>query len=42
MPYTQDNRLIAISMPLGKDVLLLDSPAGQEGISQACPARESR
>ena len=32
--YTQDNRLIAINTPLGKDVLLLASFSGQEGISR--------
>ncbi len=34
MPYTQDNRLIAIDTPLGKDVLLLHSFTGYEGISR--------
>src|SRR5512139_91302 len=34
MPYTQDNRLIAINTPLGKDVLLLQGFGGQEGISR--------
>ncbi len=33
MPYTQDNRLIAIETPLGKDVLLLSSFQGSEGLS---------
>ena len=28
--YTQENRLIAIDTPLGKDVLLLNSFTGQE------------
>jgi type VI secretion system secreted protein VgrG len=34
MAYTQDNRLIAIDTPLGKDALLLQGFSGQEGISQ--------
>lgn len=34
MPYTQANRLIAIDTPLGKDVLLLRSFSGEEGMSQ--------
>lgn len=34
MAYTQDNRIIAIDTPLGKDVLLLHSIAGVEGISR--------
>ncbi len=34
MAYTQDKRLIAIDTPLGKDVLLLRSFRGNEGISQ--------
>jgi type VI secretion system secreted protein VgrG len=33
MVYTQDNRLIAIETPLGKDVLLLQSFTGVEGLS---------
>jgi len=33
MAYTQDNRLIAIETPLGKDVLLLEAFHGVEGIS---------
>jgi type VI secretion system secreted protein VgrG len=33
MDPTQDNRLIQISTPLGKDVLLLQSFSGQEGVS---------
>ena len=33
MAYTQDNRLIAIDTPLGKDVLLLTGFHGIEGIS---------
>jgi type VI secretion system secreted protein VgrG len=33
MAYTQDNRLIAIDTPLGKDVLLLAGFKGIEGIS---------
>ncbi|MDG6026803.1 MAG: type VI secretion system tip protein VgrG [Candidatus Brocadia sp.] len=33
MPYTQDNRLIAIETPLGKDVLLLTGFHGTEGLS---------
>ena len=32
--FTQDNRLIRISTPLGKDVLLLNGLTGQEGISR--------
>jgi type VI secretion system secreted protein VgrG len=34
MNYTQDNRLIAIDTPLGKDVLLLRGFGGHEGISR--------
>lgn len=34
MPYTQDGRLISIETPLGKDVLLLESLSGTEGLSQ--------
>jgi type VI secretion system secreted protein VgrG len=34
MPYTQTDRLIAIDTPLGDDVLLLQSLAGQEGVSR--------
>jgi type VI secretion system secreted protein VgrG len=34
MPYTQDNRLIAVETPLGKDALLLQGFTGQEGISR--------
>src|SRR5271169_203809 len=34
MPYTQTNRRIAISTPLGKDVLLLRGLTGTEAISQ--------
>src|SRR5664279_4354417 len=34
MPYTQENRLIAIDTPLGKDVLLLQGFSGHEGISR--------
>ena len=33
MAYSQDNRLIAIDTPLGKDVLLLAGFSGSEGIS---------
>ena len=33
MRYTQDNRLIAIDTPLGKDVLLLAGFKGREGLS---------
>ena len=33
MPYTQENRYIAIETPLGKDVLLLAGFSGTEGIS---------
>lgn len=32
--YTQDNRSIALSTPLGKDVLLLEGYSGREGLSQ--------
>ncbi len=32
--YTQDNRLIRVHTPLGKDVLLLQSFSGQESISK--------
>src|SRR5690242_19952383 len=34
MPYTQTNRRIAISTPLGKDALLLRGFSGTEAISQ--------
>lgn len=34
MPYTQDNRIISIGTPLGKDALLLQGFAGHEGISR--------
>lgn len=34
MPYTQDNRLLAIDTPLGEDVLLLQGFTGQEGMSR--------
>jgi type VI secretion system secreted protein VgrG len=34
MPYTQENRLIAIDTPLGDDVLLLQGFTGHEGISR--------
>jgi type VI secretion system secreted protein VgrG len=34
MSYTQENRFIAISTPLGQDVLLLESFRGEEGISR--------
>ncbi len=34
MPYTQENSLIAIDTPLGKDVLLLVAFRGQEGLSR--------
>ncbi len=33
MPYTQENRFIAIDTPLGKDVLLLAGFRGTEGLS---------
>jgi len=33
-PITQDNRLIAVTTPAGKDVLLLDSVSGVEGVSR--------
>jgi type VI secretion system secreted protein VgrG len=32
--YTQDNRFMALTTPLGKDVLLLDAFSGTEAISQ--------
>jgi type VI secretion system secreted protein VgrG len=34
MPYTQTNRRIAISTPLGADTLLLRAFSGSESISQ--------
>src|SRR5512139_2546572 len=34
MAYTQENRLISIDTPLGKDVLLLQRFTGLEGISR--------
>jgi type VI secretion system secreted protein VgrG len=34
MPYTQENRLITLTTPLGEDVLLLQGFTGREGISQ--------
>ncbi len=34
MPFTQENRLIALDTPLGKDALLLQGLHGREGISQ--------
>ena len=34
MAYTQENRLIAVDTPLGKDVLLLQGLTGYEGISR--------
>lgn len=34
MPYTQENRLIGIDTPLGKDRLLLRWFSGQEGVSR--------
>jgi type VI secretion system secreted protein VgrG len=34
MANTQDNRLAAINTPLGKDVLLLESFSGTEGVSE--------
>jgi type VI secretion system secreted protein VgrG len=34
MPYTQQNRLIAVVTPLGEDVLLLQGLTGNEGISR--------
>ena len=34
MPYTQENRLMAIGTPLGDDVLLLTGFTGEEGISR--------
>src|ERR1700687_1448362 len=32
-PFTQENRVLKISTPLGKDVLLLQALTGQESIS---------
>jgi type VI secretion system secreted protein VgrG len=32
--YTQENRLLALSSPLGEDVLLLRALSGREGVSQ--------
>jgi len=34
MPYTQEQRLMSIKSPLGKDALLLHSFSGHEGMSQ--------
>ncbi len=34
MPYTQEQRLMSIKSPLGKDTLLLHSFSGHEGLSQ--------
>ncbi|MGH9405566.1 MAG: type VI secretion system Vgr family protein [Terriglobia bacterium] len=34
MPYTQENRIIAIGTPLGEDILLLHGLSGREGISR--------
>ena len=34
MPYTQENRLIALDTPLGEDILLLQGFIGQEGMSR--------
>src|SRR5262245_22216219 len=34
MAITQDNRLLAVTTPLGKDVLLLDTLEGTEGLSR--------
>jgi type VI secretion system secreted protein VgrG len=34
MPYTQENRLITLTTPLGDDVLLLQGLTGNEGISR--------
>jgi type VI secretion system secreted protein VgrG len=34
LPYTQDNRLISIDTPLGKDVLLLHGFSGTEAVSR--------
>src|SRR5262249_49429177 len=34
MAYTQDNRRIAVTTPLGKDVLLLRGLSGHESVSQ--------
>jgi hypothetical protein len=39
MPYTQENRLIGIETPLGKDILLLRGFSGQEGISRSLEFR---
>ena len=34
MASSQENRLIAVDTPLGKDVLLLQGLTGREGLSQ--------
>jgi type VI secretion system secreted protein VgrG len=34
MPFTQDQHLIGVATNAGKDILLLDSFSGQEGVSQ--------
>lgn len=34
MPFTQENRLLSLTTPLGEDVLLLQGLSGREGISQ--------
>ena len=34
MDYTQDNRMIAIESPLGKDKVLLSRFSGSEGVSR--------
>ena len=34
MPYSQQNRLISLTTPLGEDVLLLAAFSGQEAISR--------
>jgi type VI secretion system secreted protein VgrG len=34
MAYTQENRLLSVTTPLGEDVLLLRGLTGQEGLSQ--------
>ena len=34
MPYTQENRLMAIATPLGGDTVILTGFSGEEGISR--------
>ena len=39
MQYTQDNRLLSITTPLGKDVLLLQGFKGTDGLAVSVPAK---